>query len=397
VENYGSFLARHPATEPLVLVEGSSWSCSHGIERWRSDCGCRTKSGTSQAWRKPLRQALDALATELHGRFADEAAGYFPDPWEARDAYAAVGPPSSLPVRARELLEMERNTLRMFTSCGWFFDDLAGLETIVCLRYAARAIELAGADAPLLESGFLDRLDEARSNDPRRGSGREIYQEAVRARRPGHLRAAASYAALLAVDPDALRPGVGAYLVGARTPGLLAVTHRRTGAEWEVRTTVDRPAPARLGVTAETATERGIFSLDELSEYEQEQIRLALRRALRVGVLSEEEDRRIAEGCLRFERAVAWSLVRQLPVHPREAHGLDLDRLSRTLDLLTLERQPIPFDAQTRFHRIMLEGPRETRRLLSRFTDRFGFIAGLGQADAPLRPAALSIRQGSEG
>ena len=377
VENYASFLARHPATTPVGLVAPSSWSCAHGVERWRADCGCRTREGTSQAWRKPLRQAMDALATELHGRFAEEAAGFFPDPWEARDAYATVGLPSHLPVRARELLELERNTLRMFTSCGWFFDDLAGLETVVCLRYAARAIELAGPDGPLLEAGFLDRLAEARSNDPNAGTGRDVYLSAVAAWRPGHLRAAAGYAALLGLAPDAVRPAVGAYLVGPDEPGSLSVQHRRTGARWLVRSAIQRPdATVETTVQAEQDGPAKVFPLEWLPEYEQDQIRLAIRRDLRREVLTAEEDRRIAEGTLRFDRAVAWSLVRQLPADPREAHQLDFERLTRTLDLLALERLAIPFDAQTRFYRILTRGPRETRRRFGLLAPRFGFVAG---------------------
>lgn len=375
IENFASFLARTPPTHDVALVAPSSWSCSHGVERWRADCGCRTKDGTSQAWRKPLREALDALAVELHARFADEAPEFFPDPWAARDAFATVGLPSHLPVRARELLEMQRNTLRMFTSCGWFFDDLAGLETIVCLRYAARAIELSGSDAVLLEAGFLDRLDEAKSNDIRAGTGRDVYQAAVHARRPGHLRAAAGYAGLLAVAPEAVRSTLGAYLVGPNGRGALEVKHRRTGAAWTVTAVVRRPDPVSLEVSAvadETAAGAD-FRLEELPEHEEDQIRLALRRQLRQGVLTTDEDRRIADGILRFDRAVMFSLVRQLPADPREAHGLDLDRLSRTLDLLALERQTVPFDAQTRFHRIMTHGPRETRRILAPFAARFGF------------------------
>jgi len=379
VENYASFLARHPATSEVGLVAPSSWSCIHGVERWRADCGCRTREGTSQAWRKPLRQALDALATELHGRFAEEAAGFFPDPWEARDSYATVGLPSHLPVRARELLELERNTLRMFTSCGWFFDDLAGLETVVCLRYAARAIELAGPDAALLEAGFLDRLEEARSNDAGAGTGREVYLNAVAAWRPGHLRAAAGYAALLSVAPEAVRSAVGAFLVGSDGPGSLSVQHRRTGATWKVRAQVNRPDGATVETIAQAdrAGNGKTFPLGWLPEYEQEQIRLALRRELRRGVLTPEEDRQIAEGTLRFDRAVAFSLVRQLPADPREAHGLDFDRLSRTLDLLALERLAIPFDAQTRFYRILTRGPRETRRRFGQLAGRFGFVTSL--------------------
>lgn len=375
IENFASFLARNPPAHEVKLVAPSSWSCVHGVERWRADCGCRTKEGTSQAWRKPLREALDALAVELHARFADEAPEFFPDPWQARDAYATVGLPSHLPVRARELLEMQRNTLRMFTSCGWFFDDLAGLETVVCLRYAARAIELSGPDAARLEAGLLDRLDEATSNDPAAGTGRAVYQAAVHARRPGQLRAAAGYAGLLAVSPEAVRSALGAYLVGPDARGTLDVRHRRTGAEWTVSAVVHRPEPAALevSVAAEGTAAGAAFLLEELPEYEGDQIRLALRRQLRQGLLTPEQDRRIADGILRFERALAWSLVRQLPGDPREAHGLDLDRLTRTLDLLALERQPVPFDAQTRFYRIMLHGPGETRRLLSPLAPRFGF------------------------
>lgn len=375
IENFASFLTRNPPVHEVELVAPSSWSCVHGVERWRANCGCRTKEGTSQAWRKPLRQALDALAVELHSRFADEAPEFFPDPWEARDAYATVGLPSHLPVRARELLEMQRNTLRMFTSCGWFFDDLAGLETIVCLRYAARAIELSGPDAELLEAGLLDRLDEARSNDPDVGTGRTVYQAAVRARRPGHLRAAAGYAGLLALAPDEVRSTLGAYLVGPDGGGALDVKHRRTGAAWTVTAEVRHPEPVSLevSVAADGAAAGAAFRLEDLPEFEEDQIRLALRRQLRQGLLTGEEDRRIADGILRFDRAIALALVRQLPEIPGEAHGLDLERLTRTLDLLALERQPVPFDAQTRFYRIMLQGPRETRRLLAPFATRFGF------------------------
>src|SRR3989440_13056933 len=89
--------------------------------------------------------------------------------------------------RARELLELERNALRMFTSCGWFFDDIAGIETIQILRYAARAIELAGADAPRLEAGVLERLARAHSNEPGEGTGRDVYLNHVKRRVPVEL------------------------------------------------------------------------------------------------------------------------------------------------------------------------------------------------------------------
>jgi alpha-amylase/alpha-mannosidase (GH57 family) len=194
VENFAAFLARHPPQQEVELVAPTSWSCPHGVERWRADCGCRIapERPTQQRWRAPLREGLDWLAAELHARFEREGAEPLGDVWAARDAYGAVvgsdavssGPFAAAPPRARELLELERNALRMFTSCGWFFDDIAGIEAVQILRYAARAIELAGADAPRLEAGLLERLARAESNAPGVGSGREVYVERAKRRVP---------------------------------------------------------------------------------------------------------------------------------------------------------------------------------------------------------------------
>jgi alpha-amylase/alpha-mannosidase (GH57 family) len=375
IDNFAAFLARHPATHPVRLVEASSWSCAHGIERWRSDCGCRTKPGTTQAWRAPLRAALDWLAIGLHAAFAEEGAAFFSDPWEARETYATTGLPSHLPVRARELLEMERNALRMFTSCGWFFDDIAGLETVVCLRYAARAIELAGPGAGDLESGFRERLALAQSNDPAQGSGREVYDRRARPAHRGEVRAAAGYAALLAVDPERVRPTIGAYLVGPGEGGGLLVRHRRTGRSWSVDARAERfhSIRMRVAVSVEGDGAGTLVAEAALPEQERELIHLALRRELRRGVLSPEEDRRIAEGVLSFHRAIGLALVEQLPEDPAAPDGVDFDRIVRTLDMLALEEQTIPFDAQTRFYRLVTEGSRETRRLLAPLASRFGF------------------------
>jgi alpha-amylase/alpha-mannosidase (GH57 family) len=195
VENFAAFLARHPPREEVRLVAPTSWSCPHGVERWRSDCGCRLapERGTQQRWRAPLRATLEWLAGELHAGFEREAGELFDDPWAARDAYGAVvgadrgqldrfvGARLRRPgdaqagAQARELLERERNALRMFTSCGWFFDDIAGIEAVQILRYAARAVELAGPDAARLEAGVLERLTRAESNDAAAGSGRDVY------------------------------------------------------------------------------------------------------------------------------------------------------------------------------------------------------------------------------
>ncbi len=158
VENFTSFLARQEPEEEVRLVAPSSWSCPHGVERWRAECGCRAapERGLHQRWRAPLRAALDWLSGELHAVF--ERSG------------------RPLPP------ELERHALRMFTSCGWFFDDIAGIESVIVLRSAARAIEQSGSpsEAARLEAGLLERLALAPSNDPAVGSGRELYLKRVK-------------------------------------------------------------------------------------------------------------------------------------------------------------------------------------------------------------------------
>jgi len=176
LENYSSYLARHPVTTDVTLVAPTSWSCAHGVERWRSNCSCKMAFDrpSQQEWRTPLRDGLNWLAERVHAIYAREAPG---DAWAARDRYGEVVGRSD---RERPpLLELEKYALRMFTSCGWFFDDIAGIEAIQILRYAARAIELAGPESPALEAGLLEQLAKAHSNDPPEGSGRDVYLNRV--------------------------------------------------------------------------------------------------------------------------------------------------------------------------------------------------------------------------
>ncbi|MEX2466189.1 MAG: alpha-amylase/4-alpha-glucanotransferase domain-containing protein [Gemmatimonadota bacterium] len=200
LESYASFLGRNPPEEEVVLVEPSSWSCVHGVERWRSDCGCKVAphEESQQAWRSVLRDALDELAAAIHARYEDEASVYFEDPWEVRDAYGhtlhagdavrhalveehAVRALSAKEIeRALDLLQAERDALRMFTSCGWFFDDLTGLEPLQVLRYAAHALDVLGEAGGPMEVRLRDRLAEAVSNDPLAGDGRRIWDEQIR-------------------------------------------------------------------------------------------------------------------------------------------------------------------------------------------------------------------------
>lgn len=201
VTNAAALMAAHPPTTAISLVSPSAWSCAHGVERWRSDCGCRLDSnaGTSQRWRRPLREAMDWLSNRLHGVYEDEARTLFrSDPWSVRNAYGAVvaldgdclaqfvrnelretlgseAEHRRRELRARELLEMQRALLRTFTSCAWFFDDVARIETRQVLRYAARAIELAGVRS-LVEPELMAMLARSLSNVPEAGTAQDLYE-----------------------------------------------------------------------------------------------------------------------------------------------------------------------------------------------------------------------------
>ncbi len=200
LENFASVLARRRASRELTIVDETSWSCVHGIERWRSDCGCKIAPHrpSSQAWRGVLRDALEDLGAELAEVFGREAGKLLPDPWAARDAWGDVleaGPSARRrfvelqaghPLRggeasrAEELLELQHDALSMFTSCGWFFDDLARIEPLQVLRYAAHAIDLAGEAAPGLERRLREALRRAQTGDPDVGDGRRLWDERVR-------------------------------------------------------------------------------------------------------------------------------------------------------------------------------------------------------------------------
>lgn len=202
--NYAAFLAEHPPTRIARIIEGTSWSCAHGVERWRGDCGCATGEHPdwSQGWRVHLRDSLDYLRDSLIEDFASHGATVFRDPWAARDAYIEVilgrSPEEFLDDHARpdlspekrrlaiDLLEIQHRAMLMYTSCGWFFDDISGLEAVFVLRQAGRVIDLArralGRD---LEPGFLDVLEKAESNVDAR-SGRDVFYEAVASFMPTH-------------------------------------------------------------------------------------------------------------------------------------------------------------------------------------------------------------------
>jgi len=235
IVNYATFLDRNPPSWEAEIVERSSWSCAHGVERWRSDCGCRAGgAGLHQRWRAPLREALDHLKGEVDTLFEAEGARRLEDPWAARDDYVSVildrsaesvdafasqhlREPRSQEARveALRLLELQRNAMLMYTSCGWFFDELSGLEGTQILQYAARALHLAEPYRPDLEAAFVERLARAPSNLPRYGDGRGIWEQLARPARVPLERVVAHFAASATLDePQADK--IYAYDVEAR-------------------------------------------------------------------------------------------------------------------------------------------------------------------------------------
>ena len=237
ITNYGQFLERHPPAHEAEITEGSSWSCSHGVERWRRGCGCNSggNPGWKQDWRTPLRDALDWLRDYVAPHFEREGQTLFAKPWTTRDEYIEVildrhrsservgnflarhakRPLSPMEqTAALKLLEMQRHAMLMYTSCGWFFDDISGIETIQILRYAGRVVQLTREiTGEALESRFVAILESAKSNVPQEGTGRRIYERWVKPGVVGFEQAAARYAVRSLFDPMEEENDVSCYTV----------------------------------------------------------------------------------------------------------------------------------------------------------------------------------------
>lgn len=214
--NYGQFLELYPPVWETRIHENSSWSCVHGVERWRSDCGCHTggEAGWHQRWRQPLRAALDDVRERLITVFETEGSPLFKDPWAARDAYVelvldrspqktnafmqqhayAVPVSESDKIKMLRLLEMQRHCMLMYTSCAWFFNEVTGIETLQVLQYANRAMHLCevitGQD---FHPEFLASLEKIESNV--RANAAEAYREVVMPARVGLRRVGMHFAA----------------------------------------------------------------------------------------------------------------------------------------------------------------------------------------------------------
>ena len=202
VTNYGEYLDKYRSNWEVEIKPVSSWSCFHGVGRWSDDCGCSTGGhpGWNQKWRKPLREALDYLRDEMVALFKKQGKKYYLNPDLARDNYITVildrsensvkafqdeffvpDLDADQKVHAMELLEIQRQAMLMYTSCGWFFSEISGIETVQIMKYAARVMQLAKSFTKKdYEPKFLEILAEAKSNLPEFGSGKDVYERFVK-------------------------------------------------------------------------------------------------------------------------------------------------------------------------------------------------------------------------
>ena len=410
VENYASFLAHHPAVDDVEIVAPSAWSCAHGVERWRSNCSCRMREGTNQEWRTPLRDAITELAEGLHAVYEREASRFFDDPWAVRDAYGEVvatperierwvasrvrsnAEPSATAdahspgTTPQSLLEMERGALRIFTSCAWFFDDIAGLEPIEVLRYAARAIELAGPDGAALEARFLARLADAKSSDPGLGTGRDVYLTMARPALGQFARLAGSVAAARAVAADDPAATVtSAALRVEPSNGTVTVHQYRTGARDTFPVSVDGAPDAEtesaavavrapVSVTARVAVAPPLeLTPPEMTERQRRVVERGVRRRLIAVAFG---DGAVASSEMGAPDKLDAAVVEAVTALGRSRSEGLTSRLVALLDLLELDGRHVPFDAQTRFYDAFLAtdtSPAMADPVLAAIAQRLGF------------------------
>lgn len=359
--NYGEHLERFPPDHEVRIVERSSWSCAHGIERWQSNCGCNTggRPGWTQEWRRPLRSALDWLRDRLAELYEELAPRLLAKPWPARDAYVSVildrgdasverffaehGANRAEPtdrstqavereqegsgadeldrITALKLLEMQRHALLMYTSCAWFFDELSGIETVQVLGYAGRAIqlaaELAGVD---LETGFLQRLEHARSNLPEQGDGAQIYERHVVPAAVDLPRLVAHYAVSSLFSDYSDRTRVHAYLVDQ-----VDLQHKSLGRS--------KLAVGKVRVVSEVTREQQVLSFGILHLGDHN-----LSGGVREFLGDEDYDRMSKEVVGAFSRADMPEALRLLDKHFLELtyslRSLFRDEQRRVLDLI---------------------------------------------------------------
>lgn len=295
--NPAAVRARQPPEDEVEVIAATSWSCPHGVERWRADCGCRVgaEAGGSQAWRAPLRRAIDWLRDELAHVYETQGGEVLRDPWGARDRYiecvlapertgefvaaeAARPLSSAARVHARRALELARHALLMQASCGWFFDELAGIEPVLVLRHAARALELAERLGARLEDGFVAHLEPARSNLAGGEDGANLYRRGARGAAATPARVAATGALLHLLGCAATLPGYEAPSPPADASGRLVaevpVVESATGAVTVVGVAAERGADGAPVARADGTR----FGLGDLFGVQRERLAAALGR-----------------------------------------------------------------------------------------------------------------------
>ena len=235
--NYAEYLERHPPANETEIWDRTAWSCVHGVERWNSNCGCNSGGypNWNQEWRLHLRQALDWLRDTAAAKFEEKGRELFKDPWQARNEYINVilnrrpdNTESFLKeqtthelneaerITALKLMEMQRHAMLMYTSCGWFFDELSGIETTQVIQYAARTIQLyQELFGETIEPTFLDRLELAKSNVPEHKDGRVIYEKFVRPAMVDRRKVAAHFALISLFENPSEETKVYCYKVQA--------------------------------------------------------------------------------------------------------------------------------------------------------------------------------------
>ena len=271
--NYGEYLTLHPPRHEAEIWDRTAWSCVHGVERWNSNCGCNSGGypNWNQEWRLPLRQALDWLRDTAAVKFEEKGRELFKDPWQARNEYINVilnRMPDNTDkflkeqtthelntderIAALKLLEMQRHAMLMYTSCGWFFDELSGIETTQIIQYAARTIQLyQELFGEMIEPAFLDRLELAKSNIPDNKDGRIIYDKFVRPAMVDRRKVAAHFALISLFETPSEEAKVYCYKVQAE--GLSVIESGRS-----------KLIVGRVRVTSEVTEESDVFSFGSL-------------------------------------------------------------------------------------------------------------------------------------
>jgi len=455
VTNLAAHLARHPPTWEVALApgpggEGTAWSCSHGLGRWQRDCGCNfgTAAGWTQKWRGPLRQALDLVRDAAAVFYEDAASDLLVDPWGARDAYgevvdapfgvrdealAAFGTPALLAGgeaardRARLLLELQRATLLMYASCGWFFDDVAGLEGSIVIRTAAHALDLmaqAGGAPPTRD--VLAALAEARSNRAEDGTGADVFARVSGDRvTPARAMGRATLMALVGErGPEA--PGFDVELTGTSSggaaggPGVsqaswpmsrstswptsrstlvgrMRARNRRTGrvdeatvaaraggkGAFEVTVGSERMSLADLGDDARSA-----IIMEALPALVPEARDPMVARLIRVAARDVPPDRETSEGVAR--RALLARVVIEL-LEPA-AGPLSVDAAHVAADLVEASDLPVGGPERREIEELVwarLQEPAPSVALRALAT-RLGFVVAAAGGDAPAAPTTRS-------